>query len=407
MIQSDKELFYPIPNEPDNPIRDLLGNAGLWFERFFDYSSTSESLYSDNNREAKEIWRLDDPRMKEEWIKLHFTKDKDKDKDKDTDQRMVGEQTKLNQYAKQQIGLVSSLKGEVITARLSSPLIIGMGNAHPLENGLAWHKTLGVPYISGAAVKGAVRAYIENHLEADEKEKKALLFQLFGSNYKFPTFVDEKGENKFHPDYESQAGEVIFFDALPIDSVQLGVEIMTPHVGKWYEQGGKIKAVNKESEAIPADWHDPVPVKYLAVDDAVFLFSFALRPTAKTSEVPLLSIKAILEAALAQAGLGAKTSSGYGRMKIPTYQITAENVVGYKWVNDYLSCSEKTLAERLGKQYNKTVGLAKDKGIEEDEFLRFVESQYLEQLITWADRDKKSVFGKAYKRITGKLGVEL
>ena len=40
-------------------------------------------------------------------------------------------------------------------------MAIGLGNSHPLENGLLWHPTLGVPYFQGSTVKGLAKALIE------------------------------------------------------------------------------------------------------------------------------------------------------------------------------------------------------------------------------------------------------
>ena len=36
--------------------------------------------------------------------------------------------------------------------------VTGTGRSHSVENGFAWHPTLGTPYLSGSSVKGMIRA---------------------------------------------------------------------------------------------------------------------------------------------------------------------------------------------------------------------------------------------------------
>jgi CRISPR-associated protein Cmr6 len=179
-----------------------------------------------------------------------------------------------------------------------------MGNPHPIENGLSWHPTLGVPYLSGAAVKGMVRNWLEIwEQETTDESQKAKLLNWFGSTSKKPL---DRG-------YEVLTGNLIFFDAFPIESVLMNVDIMTPHMGKWYEKGNEIKNIAKDADKIPADWHDPTPISYLVIKKARFLFSIAPRKT--TCDINLPEVMEVLEKALDYVGAGAKTATGYGQMK--------------------------------------------------------------------------------------------
>ena len=107
-------------------------------------------------------------------------------------------------------------------------------------------------------------------------------------------------------------GELIFFDALPIGWVQLKADVMTPHYGKWYENGDK--SPEQDGSNVPADWHNPVPVPFLVVAPGqAFQFSVATRPG---SGIVVDDVVKELKSALASLGAGAKTAAGYGRMEV-------------------------------------------------------------------------------------------
>jgi CRISPR-associated protein Cmr6 len=149
-------------------------------------------------------------------------------------------------------------------------------------------KNIQIPSIS-YAVKGLLRAWVEIW---EENEKR--LKNWFGE--------------------QEQAGQLIFFDALPIKPVSLTADIMTPHAGDWYQEGHKISDVKKEPEKLPADWHDSIPVSFLAVKpNTQFLFMISPRP--KVENAIISEAFESLENALNWQGAGAKTAAGYGHMK--------------------------------------------------------------------------------------------
>jgi len=173
----------------------------------------------------------------------------------------------------------------------------------------------GRTYLSGAAVKGLVRAWVEewefaapDDATEDEKsaqlaKKRERLLAWFGSDHK-------DAQKQKHP---VQTGDLIFFDALPVRSVKLVTDIMTPHQGKWYSEGGKIDNVPKQPEKIPADWHDPVPIPFLVVDkETGYLFSVAPRNALAEERVNIIEVIECLTQALEWLGAGAKTATGYG-----------------------------------------------------------------------------------------------
>lgn len=263
------------------------GNRGLWFERFYDQ-------YDDKDWGILKPANNNDPQGNAYWLRTHF------------DGKKAGDPQQLTQHSAAQASLVASLDGKTRLFKASWHLVTGMGNPHPVENGFAWHPTLGVPYLSGAAVKGLLRSYIETHLDAEQAELRQLLLNWFGSTDKDPDKASD----------ETQAGGLIFFDALPSKPVTLTIDIMTPHMGKWYEKGGEVKDAGKP-EATPADWHDPVPVNFLAAKDITLQFGFSLRhaPGAKPVHIDLDDVADALERALKQMGAGGKTTTGYGGLQ--------------------------------------------------------------------------------------------
>ncbi|MHB8474073.1 MAG: type III-B CRISPR module RAMP protein Cmr6 [Gammaproteobacteria bacterium] len=251
------------------PTKERDSHAGLWFDRFF-------NKY-DNN------WQV----PKDESGKLAWIK---------TVTGTVGDAA-IAEHANRQRQLVKCLDGQTIVAKTDWHFVSGMGINHPVENGFAWHPTLGVPYLTGAAIKGLLRAWCEQWAGFD-----AIKLRLW-----FGPSLDELDAKTANP----AAGKLIFFDALPIGPVQLKADVMTPHYGKWYEEGDK--PPEQEGSNVPADWHNPVPVPFLVVAPGqAFQFSVATRPG---SGIVVDDVVKELKSALASLGAGAKTAAGYGRME--------------------------------------------------------------------------------------------
>ncbi|MCI5211221.1 MAG: hypothetical protein D3910_21105, partial [Candidatus Electrothrix sp. ATG2] len=137
-------------------------HAGLLFERFYDQFKLPDYLI-DNDSHAS-------------WLKNNF-------------HRKAGNAELLEQAVQRQKELIHSLGGKTVVFETEYRFVTGMGNPHPVENGMAWHPVWGAPYLPGAAVKGLVRTWVEEWEEKDcqkllEWEKKML--QWFGSVSKEP-----------------------------------------------------------------------------------------------------------------------------------------------------------------------------------------------------------------------------
>jgi len=242
-------------------------HAGLWYDRFFNQYDNDCKVSDDG---------------KSNWIK--------------TVAGSTGDIKKLDAFAVRQQALVAACGGQWLVMSTDWHFVTGLGNNHPVENGFAWHPTLGVPYLTGAAVKGMVRAWCEVWEEMD----RDTIRKWFGPS------TEEMRKKTANP----AAGELIFFDAVPTRPVKLKADIMTPHYGKWYAEG---ESRPNEPDTTPSDWHDPVPVPFLVVDKGA-LFQFAVARRAG-SDIDLGKVTEALSNTLQWLGAGAKTAVGYGRMQ--------------------------------------------------------------------------------------------
>lgn len=246
------------------------GHTGLWFERFF-YGYDTD-------------WSVPDG-AKAGWL--------------DKIPSQCGDTAALKAMQKRRVELAESLGGGYRAFRLEGRLVTGMGYPHPVENGFAWHPTLGVPYLTGAAVKGLLRAFCEAWDETDPER----IERWFGVG------SGEQGRAE-------SAGALQFFEAIPVDAPRLRVDIMTPHMGKWYEAGDQVNDPWKRDDAdkVPGDWHDPTPIPFLTAENATFLFAVAPRRPSQAVEGEVNEALGKLAEALEWIGAGAKTAVGYGFM---------------------------------------------------------------------------------------------
>jgi len=166
------------------------------------------------------------------------------------------------------------------TLRAASRVIVGLGAGSVLETSIRLHRIYGFPIIPGSALKGVTRAYAE--LVEGKNESDLVFADIFGQG---PP--------------QSQAGKVLFFDAIPANPANLTLEldVMNPHYGPYY-QGSEP----------PADYHNPVPVFFLTIGPgSEFLFAVASRERDLAERA-----REWLTTALTKVGIGAKTVAGYG-----------------------------------------------------------------------------------------------
>lgn len=273
--------FYRSPEgqHPRTLPNDSKPNLGLWFNRFY------------NSFDAED-WSVDDS-GKKAWI--------------ETVSAARGDPKVLEAAAARLEKLATGLGAQCKDFKTEWHLATGLGLNHPVENGFTWHHTLGVPYLPASGVKGMLRGWVEAWMEhADDASRNAQITRWFGA---------VKGELE---QTENHIGNLIFFDAIPSSVVTLKCDIMTPHMGKWYEKGADITEPHY-AESLPADWHSPVPVPFLVVSNATFRFVIAPRLSGnaeKDAQAKADAQEAMVQLgyALQWMGAGAKTAAGYGRM---------------------------------------------------------------------------------------------
>ena len=258
-------------------------NVGLWFTRFYDgFDAAWEIDAASKGNFIEATARLSDRQ------------------DRTSIER-------LKAFAQRQRTLCEALGGQCMTLTTEAPLVTGTGLSHPVENGFTFHPTLGMPYLPSAGVKGLLRAWTEvwAGLSGEDRRERVALW--------FGTAKGTEGPE------DDAAGTLVFFDAVPADRVTLGRDVLTPHMGDWYEKGDRLNEQNFAKVA-PGDWHSPVPSPFLVLKKGARLqFGIAPRLTgdathdarARAAVGPALEA---LKAALAWIGAGAKTAAGYGRL---------------------------------------------------------------------------------------------
>jgi len=242
--------------------RDVLQNArpyaathaGLWLDKFYDASIESEKTTPEHEL-VEQVAGLSVPQAYDDFFKRW-------------------EQS------------LNALGAQIRRAKVKGRLAINLGAESVLETSIALHRTYGVPYIPGSALKGLAASFAHQHLEGETWRKGTgeAHKELFGTT--------------------EQAGCVTFFDALymPGSGHQgraLWPDIITVHHPDYYQ--GK-------NNAPPADWDSPTPINFLTAT-GTYLIALA------GPDAWVQAAFSILEKALASEGIGAKTNSGYGRMR--------------------------------------------------------------------------------------------
>jgi CRISPR-associated protein Cmr6 len=196
---------------------------------------------------------------------------------------------------------LQSLGAQLQSLKIEGRVVVGLGAEAVLEASVTLHRTYGVQYIPGSALKGLAASYARKELENDEWRK---------------TKSDGRAGSLYEAVFGSagKSGYITFHDALyiPSDDTQsplLYADVMTVHHPDYY--GG---------EGPAADWDDPNPVPFISATGSYLL---ALSGEPGCDGLVLNTIE-ILAHALRDYGVGAKTSSGYGRATLGEPPMTAE-----------------------------------------------------------------------------------
>ena len=273
-------LYDAIAQQPADRGDD--GHAGLWFDKFCNQWRIEGRSWT---MKTPPGGRKDEsPKLK--WIRTLAGS-------------AVGTQEQIRESALRLMCLIHRNGGRAAVFTADARFVTGLGRSHPVENGFAWHPTLGTPYLPGSSVKGMVRAWAKT--DADPPSDCTTLEHLLGK--------------------DGEAGRVCFLDAVPVAPVSLEADVMTPHYAGWSDDDppdddlgdGDEHRVDHGPDP-PGDWRSPNPIPFLTTAaGASFLFGLVPRRSAKPEQLDTLSVW--LRDALQWAGAGAKTSVGYGRFR--------------------------------------------------------------------------------------------
>ncbi len=188
-------------------------------------------------------------------------------------------------------------------ATVKGRMIIGLGDESVLETSITLHRTYGVPYIPGSALKGLAASYARQRLGPKWQRDQEAYKVVFGT--------------------AKEAGYITFFDALLVvepDETNprpvLYQDTITVHHPDYYQGKG-------EENTAPSDWDSPTPIPFLSAT-GTYLVALAA-PDLEEKEEWINKTFEILEYALEEMGIGAKTSSGYGRMTLKMIEEKVEN----------------------------------------------------------------------------------
>ncbi|MFN4220148.1 MAG: type III-B CRISPR module RAMP protein Cmr6 [bacterium] len=210
--------------------------------------------------------------------------------------------------------------------KTQSRLIVGLGSGHVLETSITLHHIYGIPYIPASSLKGVCRmvsfwkiAKTKNILN-NEKELERLQKEFYGE------LSSDKEILKYQLLFGAQnfKGLLLFLDAYPDlqDNQQIfDLDIMNVHYQSYYS--------DDSGNTSPGDWENPVPIVFLTVKEGikfkfnVFFDAYRAKEILKMKEDSKKiildeakdlkeEIKDLLEKALKEFGVGAKTRLGYG-----------------------------------------------------------------------------------------------
>lgn len=198
--------------------------------------------------------------------------------------------------------LVAGELARTTRATVDGRMVVGLGAESVLEVGICLHRTYGVPFIPGSALKGAAAGFAARTLEDTAWRRQTGMSHaaLFGTH--------------------ETAGCVAFHDALwipdgPTAKLPLDLDVMTVHHAKYYS--GELNPRDAQSDIPPpADWDDPNPVSFITARGTYLI---TLEGPAAWTDVAM----AILKLALRRDGIGGKTAAGYGRLEL-AYTSAAE-----------------------------------------------------------------------------------
>lgn len=220
---------------------------------------------------------------------------------------------------------------QVVELEATSRLLLHTAAGETVTEGpLFLHHTYGVPCLPGSALKGAARARLLTMVgsPADEERRNELrgwADGLLGYLRETPA----AGGSTAAP--RTQAALVEFLDALWIPPEghagpgPLALDIVNPHHATYY-------TARDGRRTLPTDGDNPIPVERLSIAPRARFLLVAEAPADLAAWLAWL-VTDVLLPALVEDGLGAWTSSGYGRLRAlrPSGQSQAADTGTSEW----------------------------------------------------------------------------
>lgn len=194
-------------------------------------------------------------------------------------------------------------------------VIVGLGAESVRETGITLLHLYGMPVLPGSALKGLARRYLTRRGEArSEIELEEIATVMFGRGAGQPALGTKQSQRANGEEIEAVAAHLTYFDAwyVPGSAPQdkpLRRDVITVHHPRYYRSQGK---AGGESSLPPVPWDldDPNPVAFISARGRFLVAVRGPDAEGQWAEQALT----VLERALADWGIGAKTSSGYGRL---------------------------------------------------------------------------------------------
>ncbi|MGH3929742.1 MAG: type III-B CRISPR module RAMP protein Cmr6, partial [Pseudonocardiaceae bacterium] len=178
-------------------------------------------------------------------------------------------------------------------------LVVGHGENSVHETALTLSPIYGVPVLPGTALKclaaATARAAAKDHDRSDHDRSDHDIGDVdLGTLFGTP-----------RPGLTSEAhrGSVLVWDGLPIHPPRLVLDVLTPHVKDYYDTGN---TTGGTPDTAPAEYHNPVPVRFLAVEKTQFR-AYLIGPSNDVRDCVTL-----IRSGLDEWGIGGKTAAGYG-----------------------------------------------------------------------------------------------
>ncbi len=244
-------------DQPYDALYDAAEHPGLWFDRFLDQQVLIGQTQKAYETHVEDVAHIGEPAL----YKAFFAR---------------------------WLATLDGLGARPRLARATSRLAVGHGRESVIETGLTLHHTYGVPYIPGSSLKGVAAGFAHGRLGGPWQRGQSAHTTLFGATTTAPA---------------ASVGYVDFLDALPLPGEwQLARDVLTVHHPRYY----------RGEAAAPADYDDPTPISFLTAT-GTFLIALRASPEAEAWAEAAYGITA---KALEEEGVGGKTSSGYGRLKL-------------------------------------------------------------------------------------------